>query len=143
MADNRETENKPNRVPVSGLRDILTVYGKNPDFSYRFVEDADERGSRIQRFLRGGWNFTRAGERDEISVGQECVYKSKQDGSIVRYNTGGGRYSYLMQIPMKLFKEDQRAKEASIAEQEQAIVGKRPTKGDELGQYGEVKLKRD
>jgi hypothetical protein len=137
---NRLTENKPDRVPVSGLRDILTVYGKDDRFKYRFVEDSDERGMRIMRFQRGGWTFTEAGEESDIIVGEECVYKSRQGESIIRYATGHARYSYLMQIPKELWTEDQKAKQDAITETEKTMTRRKHEDDNELGQYGKLKI---
>ena len=49
-AQNRQDENKPERVPVDGMRDIMTVRGKDPAFKYRWVADTDEKGSRIWKY---------------------------------------------------------------------------------------------
>lgn len=126
---------KTDRVPVSGLRDILTVYGKNPAFEYRFVVDVDERGSRIQRFMRGGWEFTQGGEQSEVIVGEQCVYRSEESGSIIRYPSGGGKHSYLMQIERELYEEDQRAKQREINDTENIILRQRTDEDNEHGQY--------
>ncbi len=145
---NRQTENKPARVPVSGLRDILSVYGKDPGKEYRFIVDNDENGMRIQTFKRGGWEFTQSGDHSSIQVGQECVYKSERsNGSIVRQPSGTGKdgsvqYNYLMEIKKEWFEEDKAAKNASIDETESAITGKVSSEDNELGQYGEVKISR-
>ena len=89
--NNRQNEkrNKPTRIPVSGIRDIMTVLGKDPAFEYRFVVDKMERGARMMRFERGGWTYARTDDLPGgISVGEESVYKSKDHGSIVRFPSG-------------------------------------------------------
>jgi len=141
---NRQTKNKPTRVPVSGIRDILAVYGKDPNFEYRFVKDTNEGGMRIHTFMRGGWTFTEGGDHSSIVVGDECVYKSeKGHGSIVRYPADAGAFLYLMQIPKELYDEDQQAKQDAIDEIEDQITKKRSSEHDELGQYGSIKISRD
>ena len=148
-ATNRVTENKPNRVPVSGIRDILTVYGKDDRFKYRFVDDVDEKGMRIMRFTRGGWTFTEGGEHSDIVVGEECVYKTRDGSSIIRFPSGQGRFSYLMQIPREIWDSDQKAKQDEIDEVEATIT--RPiamqsainAEASGSGQYGKVTINRD
>lgn len=143
QVENRMTENKPRRVPVGGMRDILTVFGKDPDKHYRFVKDKTEGGSRIQRFIRGGYDFVRTGKDSQIIVGEEAVYKSKNgQGSIVRYPSGED-FLFLMEIPMEYYNEDQDAKMESIDELEASITGSRESDDNELGQYGNVKISRD
>jgi len=145
MTDNRQenrlTENKPRRVPVSGQRDILTVYGKDPGKEYRFVKDKDENGMRIQNFKRGGWEFT--DPKTGISVGEENVHKSKKGtGSIVRYPAGEGEWLYLMEIRKEWYEEDQVTKQELVNESESSIAGKKSSDDNELGQYGNVKVER-
>lgn len=138
-AQNRVTENKADRVPVSGIRDILTVMGKDPNFVYRFIVDEDEQGSRIMRFNRGGWEFARQ-DQGSLMVGKECVYKSKQEGSIIRLHTGDGKYSYLMRIKKEWYDEDQAAKAADILEVEETITKTGTSTGEDFGQYGSIKI---
>ena len=130
------------RVPVDGARDLMTVHGLNhDDFSYRWVEDSDDKGSRIWKFKRGGWDLVTLDTEDsELAVGQEAVYKSKEQGTLIRLHTGEGRYSYLMRIKKEWFEEDQAAKEESIKETENGIFGSVSSEGDaNNGQYGEIR----
>lgn len=138
----RQTEaNKPERVPVSGLRDIMTVLEKDPDYEYRWVVDTDERGSRIMKYLRGGYTLSPAGA---VNVGEDAVYKTKDSGSIIRLATGGGKYSYLMQIRKEWYDADRRAAQASIDETERSMrkaIPKDEAENNEHGQYGSVQIK--
>jgi len=144
--NNRQNEkrNKPTRIPVSGIRDIMTVLGKDPAFEYRFVVDKMERGARMMRFERGGWTYARTDDLPGgISVGEESVYKSKDHGSIVRFPSGEGIFSYLMKIKKERYNEDQAAKADAIDEVEQTIIGTgRPDGVENEGQYGGVKISR-
>jgi hypothetical protein len=143
-AQNRQMENKPERVPVDGMRDVMTVHGKDPAYKYRWVTDTDEKGSRIWKFKRGGWELaTLDSEESRIQVGQEAVYKSKEDGSLVRLHTGDGRYSYLMRIKKEWYDADQASKEENIAEMEAGITGTQTSQGDaNHGQYGSVRFEK-
>lgn len=139
MANNRNMENKPERIPVDGLRDILTVYDKDPAFEYRWVMDVDDRGTRIMKFERGGWKLVDL-TTDRVSVGQESVYKSKDRGSLVRAHAGSGDFYYLMKIRKEWFEEDRKRKQDEADEMERAIVGTGSTSGEDFGQYGRVKI---
>ena len=144
--ENRLEENKMDRVPVSGMRDILTVMNKDENFVYRFVKDVDEQGSRIQRFLRGGYEFERVGRDSNISVGADAVYKSRRKdvGSIIRYpGDSHGTYLYLMKIRKDWYEEDQKAKQDKIDEVEDLMKGKKTSDENELGQYGSMRISRD
>lgn len=146
--ENRVTENKPQRVRVSGLRDILAVFGKNPDMHYRFVKDSNEGGMRIHAYLRGGYEFTQAGDHSRIVVGEECVYQSKKSkGSIVRYPVeadkhGNPQWLHLMEIRKEWYDEDQALKMKEIDDVEATITGKKSPDDNEVGQYGNIKLER-
>jgi len=140
----REKSNKPKRVPVGGIRDIMTVYGKDPAFKYYWVKDAHEDGSRIARFKRGGYEFVRQeSDGEHYVIGEEAVYKSQKHGSIIRLPTGNGEYSYLMKLPMEYHLEDKAAKADAILEMEDQITGQGSSHGrepNEDGVYGNVKF---
>jgi len=139
----RENTNKPKRVPVSGIRDIMTVYGKDAGFKYYWVKDKSDNGSRIQRFIRGGYEFVRQ-EKGEYVIGDEAVYASQNNGSIIRLPTGNGEHSYLMRIPLEFHLEDKAAREQAILDTEDAITaqGTSGREANEDGVYGSVKLNR-
>lgn len=144
-AQNRQKDNKDDRVPVSGIRDIMTLLNKEDSaYVYRWVVDVDERGSRIYKYKRGGWEFSPVKTDDgDMVVGQEAVYRSKQTGSIIRMQTGGGKFSYVMRIRKEFYDDDQKAKAESIDEVERAITGTGTSTGEDFGQYGKVSIERD
>ena len=124
----KERANKPTRVPVSGSRDIMTVFGKEEDFVYRWVNDINEAGSRILKFKRGGYEFARNElGSDEYVIGEEAVYQSKNDGSIIRLPVGTDKagqamHAYLMRIKKEWYDEDQDLKEKELQKEEEAIM---------------------
>ena len=122
------------RVPVSGVRDILTVDGKDPNYMYRWVADRSENGQVIYRYRRGGYEFCNSEE--DLSIGEDAVYKSTDVGSLYRVPAGDrspGQYLYLMKIRKELYEEDQKAKQDLILARET-----QSTKPDgSLDQYGE------
>lgn len=126
--DVREAEIRQ-RVPVSGPRDILTVYGKDPNYVYRFVND---QNNRIARFQRGGWEIV----TDDLEVGAPRVGVPSSEGSPIKVSVGGAIQAYLMRIMRELFDEDQAKKANQIDEIEKAIKDAPQREG----LYGEVKL---
>ena len=131
---------RPVRVPVGLPRDKLTVFGKDPNYVYRWVKDAGDCGQRIMQFRRGGYEFVQA---DDIQVGQDFVHKhSDSTQSIVRFPSGRNEpniYMYLMRIRKEFYDEDQAAKMRAIDEVESDMFRERDEDRDD-GQYGKPKL---
>lgn len=128
------------RIPVHGSRDILTILsGKDPGHVYRFVKDVNEDGARIMRFRNAGYEFVRSDE-ENLQIGQNHVYKSSENGSIIVVKEGVGNL-YLMKIKKEWYEEDQAAKEAALKDTERMITRKRNEDTDD-GMYGQPKLSR-
>jgi len=127
------------RVPVSGHRKILSVLGKDRRYVYRWVLDRDENGGRIQRFRLGGYQNVSA---EGLTIGQDMVFHSDDQGSIVRVPEGkSSDFLYLMRIKREFYDEDQKAKADEIAANEASIrqpIGRQG--GEDYAQYGEVKI---
>lgn len=123
----REQNLRETRIPVSGPRDILTVYGKDPNFVYRFVNDD---GNRVARFLRGGWEIV----TDDLEVGVPRVGVPEKDGSPVSYAVGRGLNAYLMRIKKEWYDEDQARKQDAIEESEKVMLNEHK----QPGMYGDV-----
>lgn len=127
----RTAKNRPTRVPLSS-RDILTVYNKKPDKSYRWVKDSDDR---LYRFKQAGWEFvTDSG----MEVGEPTVNASKETGSVIVKRSGADEL-YLMCINKEWYDEDQAAKQKEIDETERAMYEQLNSSQD--GRYGSVKHK--
>jgi len=119
------------RIPVGGHRDILKVQGLDPNYSYRWVEDENESGQRIFDFIQGGWDFANP---KNLKIGQNFVYNSNNVGSVVR-KPSGGKYLYLMCIPIELYEQDQKEKQNGIDALEKDMFRERDSNADD-GQYG-------
>ena len=105
---------RPERIPVSGNRDILTVKDKDPNYVYRFVIDEDDR---IERFKLGSYEIV----IDDTKVGETTVNSGSRLGSAVTKYAGGGRTNVLMRIPKDLYDKDQAAKQKAIDASEEEI----------------------
>ena len=115
----------------------MTVYNTDEGYVYRWVQDRHENGSRIMKFIRGGYEFARSeSAAGEYVIGQEAVYHRDDGTSIVRLPTNrDGSHAYLMRIKKEWYDEDQAAKEEAIREVERTIETTGTSDGDDFGQY--------
>jgi len=123
--------NRPNRVPVSGRRDVMTVADKDNAFVYRWVNDTQ---GRIDQFLAGGYEFV----QDDLAVGDISIDSSSDISSMVSKGVGSGTTAYLMRISKELYNEDRAAANRAIDESESDM--KRTLNSGNDGTYGEVKI---
>lgn len=132
MAQRKAANKRPERTPISGNRDILTVDGKDEEYVYRWMNDMDNR---IQRALDGGYNFV---TDDGKQVGTRQVDNPNSNvGSVVSKDVGKGVTSYLMALPRDLYEQDQAAKHSDIDSTEASL-----RKSGQDGNYGSVKISK-
>jgi len=124
-------ENRPNRVPVSGRRDVMTVADKDESYVYRWVNDTENR---INLFEQGGYELVHG----DIEVGTKSVDSSSSTSSVVSKNVGGGVTAYLMRIKREWYEED-RIKAAKTLEDGEADM-KRTLNSGKDGTYGKVEI---
>lgn len=139
-SDNR-AERPSERVPVNGMRDKLTVIGKDPDYHYYWCKDNNEEGQEIFNFKRAGYEFVRA---TEVKVGQSSVYKTDNVGSIIRQPAGFGEWLYLMKQPMEFYEVDQKTEQDRITSRENEMTRQRsPEEIRDDEQYNKSTLSSD
>lgn len=131
-AEKRPTRSNK-RIPVSGNRNVMTVLDRDPNFSYRWVNDNSD--GRIDRFKLGGWELV---EKKDHTVGDKDVNSSTGATSLVTKMVGKNITAYLMRISMEFYEEDQAAKISAIAESEEDM--KRQLNSGKEGTYGSVKM---
>lgn len=110
------------RTPLGVNRQKLVLNSLNdPEHSYRWVNDY---GTRIQDALNGGYEFVSAETAGQIGV-RDVMPANTDLGSGVSMvvERGTGRRAFLMRIPMDLFLEDQKAKQAEVDKVDKAIKG--------------------
>ena len=112
-ANNRPDRSKQVRTPL-GARNRLSFSDLDPKYSYRVINDTDDRLDRAQD---AGYEFVASKEK----LGDARVAEGSIPGSNVAKPVGNGVTGYLMRIPKKFYDEDQAAKEASILETEKSM----------------------
>lgn len=119
------------RTPV-GTRNILTIKGKDPNYTYRIVNDVDDR---IAQFKEAGYEIV---PDESVSVGDKRVNSSSSLGSGKQLAVGQGTKAFVMRQRKEWYEEDQTRKLAHNAEIERATREKALN-----GTYGDIKLTRD
>lgn len=136
---------KPDRIPVGGFRDKLTVRFNDPEhrekYYARWVLDTNEQGAAIVKYFQAGYEFIPS---NEVTVGQTHVFKSEDVGTIVRQPADKeGRYLYLMRLPIEFFEEDQKNKARIVDESEESLYNPESLRQDADAVYGKIKIQRD
>lgn len=118
------------RTPV-GVRNILTVRGKEPGYEYRIVNDS---GDRVQMFEEAGYEVVSA---SDVIIGDKRVQKASPVGSRAEVSVGGGEKALVMRIRSDWHKEDQAAKQQRLHELESTMK-----KQAQSGNYGKIETTR-
>jgi hypothetical protein len=119
------------RTPV-GVRNVLTVKGKDPNYVYRIV-NADE--DRVEQYEAAGYEVCKA---SDVKVGDRRVNKGTPEGSIQHFSVGGGTKGVVMRIRKDWYEEDEAAKQREVNATEETM------KADALksGDYGKLEIGR-
>lgn len=113
-----------------GVRNVLTVEGKDPNYSYRIVNDS---GDRVLRLTEQDWEVCAA---DELQVGDRRLGNPQPTGSKSEVSVGGGMKGYVMKKRKDWHEEDQVAKQEYVNQTEAA------TKQEaQSGNYGNVNFR--
>ena len=118
-SQDRQGKGRKQRVPLGTPRSKMAVEGKDPNFTYRWVND---QGGRIQQAEQASYEFVKAGD---VTVGSGVdrnsetgdqvsqIVGTKEDGSPMR--------AYLMRIKREFYEEDQNAKQEEVDAKDAAI----------------------
>jgi hypothetical protein len=118
------------RTPV-GVRNVLTVGGKEPGFEYRIVNDT---GDRVEQFKSAGYEVVSA---KDVTVGDRRITAASAEGTAATVSVGGGVKGVVMRINKEWYEEDQARKQSDVDQTEAA------TKADALkGTYGDFDISR-
>lgn len=120
------------RAPINGVRNRLTVRGKEPGYQYRIVNDTDDR---IKAFEEMGYEIV---TDQSVSVGDKRVSDPTKEGSPVKVSVGQGVHAYVMRQKQEWFDEDQKSKQKTVNELEASM--KRDSEKE--GFYGKLDVGR-
>jgi hypothetical protein len=126
------TSARPKRVPV-GMRPRLAVFGKNPNFEYRWVNDTPGNVALMQRH---GWQVC---TNDEVDTGNFRAEQASEVGSLAYaiVDGGNGMKAYVMKISKEEYQEIQDAYDYEATAREESL---QPNLND--GEYGSIKIDR-
>ncbi len=119
----RPNRSEPKRTPL-GERNRLTFKNLDPAYSYRIINDKDDR---LKRAQDGGYEFVESEEQ----LGDTRVADPSKLGSKVSKPVGNGVTGYLMRIKKEWYDEDQEKKQKLVDRTEQSM---KPAKAKE--EYG-------
>jgi hypothetical protein len=108
---------RPSRTPLS-QRNRLAVKNQEAGYSYRIVNDVDDR---VSRFQEAGWEV--APKEHVGAVGDKRVDNTSSLGSAATFSVGKGTQAVVMRIREEYAREDQAAKLNEIAELENTMKG--------------------
>ncbi|MEB3214047.1 MAG: hypothetical protein VKL39_22050 [Leptolyngbyaceae bacterium] len=129
MKINESTNKRPTRAKINGVRNVLNVSGKDPNYQYRIVNDTGDRVAMMQE--RGYEVVT----DPTVRIGERRINNPTQEGSVVAASVGGGIKGVLMRIKKEWYEEDAADKQAIVNQTEGAMV-----KQAKEGHYGKLEI---
>lgn len=130
MATTLNLPKRPRRTSINGVRNVLTVAGKDPNYVYRVVNDTGDRVAQMEGI---GYEVVKD---PNVTVGDRRIANPTKEGSPVKVSVGGGTQAYVMRIPKEFYEEDKQAKHKSIDELEKGTLREAKQNSD----YGKVKV---
>ena len=125
----RKNRIENSRIPLHEQRDNMSVFDRDPNYHYRWVNDVDQ-GQRVMRFQKAGYEVV----QDKVQVGDAAVEQDlNKTSSVNEKYVGGNMKAVLMRIPKDWFEEDQAAKAAKVDALEATM------RQENLGKYGEIR----
>lgn len=122
---------RPKRVAIHGLRDKLTVKGKEPGWHYCLVND-----DKVPLYEAAGYEFV----SHEVQIGDRHVDAAQEVGGNVSIKVGNGVIGYLMRCPEEVYQEEMQLVDDETNAKESALFKSLNSKED--GKYGEVRVEQ-
>ena len=134
--DNQETDRpktlnrseRPQRVPINGLRDKLSLKGCEPGFHYCIVNDYN-----VDVYVAAGYDFV----THDLKIGDRHIDSSQAEGRKVSLPVGSGVIGYVMRIPQEWYDEDRLEEQRELDKTEETL---RQDRSD--GRYGKLDIIR-
>src|SRR4051812_37105224 len=88
---------RPQRVPINGLRDKMSVRGQEPGWHYCWVNEEN-----CPRYALGRFEFV----SHEVQVGDRKIDTASMIGGKVAMPVGNGVTAFLMRCPEDVYEEE-------------------------------------
>ena len=121
---------RPKRVPINGIRDILAVQGKEPGWHYCWVPE-----HLVAKYEAAHYDYV----THEVIVGDRKINAGTQMGSKVSIPVGNGQTGFLMRCT----EEDHASEMDYIAEETDRQESAMRDASKESGRYGQINIGRD
>lgn len=131
QSNTQEASARPKRIPISS-RNRLEIKQRDDGFSYRIVNDVDDR---VSRFQDAGYEVC---SNEQVgAVGSRRVDGATPVGSVAHFSVGKGTQAVVMRVPKEYATADAKAKQNEIDAVESTMKGDARKAAD----YGTVDLK--
>lgn len=120
---------RPQRVPINGLRDKLSVSPQEPGWHYCWIND-----SQVPTFEAGGYVFV----THDVKVGDRKIDNVMGLGGKVSMPGGNGVTIYLMRCTDEVYHEETQLNHDRVDQLESAMRSELNTASE--GRYGKVKI---
>lgn len=142
-AQSRPGEGDPRYERFDSFRDKLTVAGKDPEWTYRWVKDESHNGQRIFDATADGWDLVDT-TKEGLKVGARSLEAVEGIGSLVRKPADKeGSWLYLMRIPNWVYEQRQDVKQERVDDLEADLFRNYDTADNEMGMYGQNRIRND
>lgn len=126
--EDTRAENRPERQPISGSKNLLNVRGVRDGFHACWVNEPN-----VPAYQAAGYTFV----DNDVTFGATHVQQANPLGARYAKNVGLGMIAYLMEIPIEYYNED-RAKEAEEVDAVEASI-KRDARSEGLD-HGDLSI---
>ena len=120
---------RPQRVPINGLRDKLSIKGQEEGFHYVIVNDYN-----VDTYVLAGYDFV----THDVTIGDRSVNTAQSEGGKASIPVGNGVIGFIMRIPNEFYEEDRAEEQRDLDDKEKAMRRRLNSKDD--GQYGGIRF---
>ena len=121
---------RPRRATL-GKRNRLAIQNMEEGFTYRIVNDVDDRVDYLK-----GLGYELCSKEQVGAIGNKRVDNTSSIGSTAHFSVGQGTKAVIMRIPREYALEDQAAKQADIDE----VEGTMKSDARKAADYGKLEI---
>lgn len=121
---------RPRRATL-GKRNRLAIQNMEEGFTYRIVNDVDDRVDYLK-----GLGYELCSKEQVGAIGNKRVDNTSSIGSTAHFSVGQGTKAVIMRIPREYALEDQAAKQAEIDE----VEGTMKSDARKAADYGKLEI---